>query len=69
MISKGLLCFLCFDVSKLEKWTIPGDNFNKLKLENIREHVECVKSKGIENTLNIVIFWFINACINKYIEK
>jgi hypothetical protein len=41
---------LCFDISNLEKKPIPIDNFNKLELENKREHV---KLKGIENTFNI----------------
>jgi hypothetical protein len=50
-IHHNVLCgYLCFDISDLEKRTIPIDNFSKPKLENRREHV---KSKGIENTLNI----------------
>jgi hypothetical protein len=36
---------LCFDISDLEKQTIPIENFSKPKLENKRD--------GIENTLNI----------------
>jgi hypothetical protein len=40
----------CFDILDLEKKTILVNNFSKPKLENKREHV---KSKGIENTLNI----------------
>jgi hypothetical protein len=40
---------LCFNISDLEKKSIPIDNFNKPKLENKKEHV---KLKGIENTLN-----------------
>jgi len=42
-INEQLQC-LCFDILDLEKQTIPFDNFNKLELENKREHV---KLKGI----------------------
>jgi hypothetical protein len=44
---------LCFDISDLEKKTIPVDYFNKLELENRKEHV---KLKGIENTLNTLYY-------------
>jgi hypothetical protein len=40
---------LVFWYFRLGEKTIPIDNFNKLELENKREHV---KLKGIKNTLN-----------------
>jgi hypothetical protein len=41
---------LCFDISNLEKQTIPINNFSTPELENKKEHVTL---KGIANTFTI----------------